>query len=510
MNQFTGSTQHPLLAEWSAYFQGQEYTYASEWRMLAARGMSLACNDPFIAALISAAIQVTLGPTGLRLQSLFDSTPEEAGVSDGDRKLRRILTAICESSWYGRDIDAEGSRNRREIEALLLWMSWAIGEGFAIRSWKNGRSVWRIVMPDRVRNPGLLYNTAAMRDGFRLDESGSIIGLWVASTNRAVTGQYIPDGDPIYVPWFAEDGTPNVIHRKGFTLPGMLRGVTRLAPMIVLSRQLGSVLESHVASKRLQAIHGMIVEADSPEEYQAAQATGDALDPYTFTIKGPLGIWVKRPGQGVDLPKTEFSGQDLTDYCKLMYMVQCASVGMPVDVVLCNLGDASLSSARAGLDQLDRFGQTEQEQHISECTSVMDRVEISDRVARGELAISSSDWSQILAGKYSRPPKFSTDGKKDADMVKALRDAGFSKTTSMARVGGSFEDETELLAAEAEFEKAHGVVSTPATPSGAGSQPTPTPTDSGTQTTPAPEGQPAASLPWWRTILSRHRPRKAA
>jgi capsid protein len=513
MTQFTGASAHPLLADWFAFYQSQEYTYASEWRTLASRGMALACNDPFIAAMIGQAINLTLGPVGLHLQSLFDSTPEEDGVSDTDLKTRRVITAILEMSWYGKDIDAEGSRTRREMEAILIWMSWAIGEGFAIRTWHSGRSTWRIVMPDRIRNPAMELNTATIRDGFRIDASGRIVGLWVANTNWLQSGPGAADAAPVYVPWFAADGTPNVIHRKGTCLPGMLRGVTRLAPMIILSRQLGSVLESHVAAKRLQAIHGMIVEAETPEEYQQAQATGDALDPFTFQVKGPLGIWVKKSGQTIDLPKTEFSGTDLTAYCVLMYKIQCAAVGMAVDVVLCQLSEASLSSARASLDQVDRWAQTEQEQHIAECAGVIDRVEIADAIATGTMTLSTEKWAQIMAGKYSRPPRFSTDALKDANTVKAMLEAGFSKTSAFARVSGSFEDETELRAAEKVFEAAHGVsASTGSTPNSSGPGQPPTPADP--SAAPATEDQspnsppqsnpPAqASAPWLRRQFAR-------
>jgi hypothetical protein len=94
-------------------------------------------------------------------------------------------------------------------------------------------------------------------------------------------------------------------------------------------------------------------------------------------------------------------------------------------------------------------------------------------MARGELTLTTDKWPQIMAGKYSRPPKFSTDAKKDADTVKSMQDAGFSKTTAMARVGGSFEDETELKAAEKVFEAAHGITPTVPTSSVPGQPPTP-------------------------------------
>jgi capsid protein len=517
---FNGSSDHPLLTDWLTYFRGQETTWASEWRMLAGRALALVCNDPFIAALVAAAIQGTLGPTGLRHSSLFDDTPNEPGTSDSSRAIRRNITALCTASWYGRDLDAEGIRTRGEIEWQLAWMAWVLGDGFAVRVWRKGRSVWRIVTPDRVKNPDGRGNDDKIRDGFQLDSDGKVIGIYVDTGSVGTYGIWMPGGKPQYFPWFAADGTPNVIHRVGFRIPGMLRGVTRLAPMIIMSRQLGGVLESHVASKRMQAIYGMIVEAEDTEAYKAAQATGDTLDPYNFAVKGPLNLWVKPPGSTVQFTDTKFNGADLDAYLNIMYRVQCAAVQMPVDVVLCQMGDASLSSARAGLDQFDRTCQSEQERHLAECTTIMDRVEVAGAILRGELSLPTDNWQQIMAGKYQRPPKYSTDRLKDANTITALIAAGFSRTTAFEIVGASFEDESELRAAEAQFDAAQGhggspapaastdPAKTPAAPaSGQGQAPTPT-EQAGDM--PSPEDQtkpdkPAASAPWWKRILSHRR-----
>lgn len=454
--QFTGASMHPLLSDWMTWIRSSEHVWASEFRLLAGRALALASNDPFIAALARAHVLGTLGPIGLRASSLYDDTPGDSSTTDAARLQRREINAITGASWYGMELDAENAQSRLEIEQALCWLAFVVGDGIAVRVWRKGRSRWRIIPAERVANPKGRPNDDRLRDGFTLDEDGAIDGIYV---QRGSIGPYgvAVDEKPVWVQWVADDGTPNVIHRKGYTLPGMFRGVSRLAPMIVMSRQLNGMMESHVAAKRLQAIHGLVVEAESPEDYQAAQATGDALDPYNFKVKGPLGVWVKPPGSAFEFTHVDTKGEDLTAYFMLMYKVQCAAVQYPVDVVLCQMGNSSLSSARAGLDQFDRTCQADQEAHISQCTAVIDRAAISDSIALGELKLMATNWPLIMAAKYQRPPKYSTDRLKDANTIIALMEAEVSGTTAFETAGLSWEDEQELRRAEAEFRKEHGL-----------------------------------------------------
>ncbi len=452
MTMFEGASQHQLLADWVTSWTNQpEWTWASEWQTLASRGQALACNDPFAAALVAAIIQGTLGPTGLRHSSLCDPDQGRATTTEQTRARRREFNAATAASWIGRDLDADGVRTRRDLEEALAWSAFVTGDGFAIRLWRDGRSVWRIVDQSRVCNPLGKGNGPNLRDGFALDSSGKVTGIYASTGNFTTTGYWKPS-EPVFIPWTAEDGTPNVIHRVGFRLPGMMRGVSRFAPMIVMTRQISGVLESHVAGKRLQAIMAMITEAESPEAWAAALAAGTAVDPTRLRIQGPLNVWVKSPDSGeVQFTDTKFNGQDLEAYLKICYRVLCAVNQVPVDVVLCQMGDAPLSSARAGLDQFDRTCTTEQERHIAECASAIDRTVISDAVAMSELSIGTSTWPQAMAGKYSRPPKYSTDRKKDADTIEKLMAVGFSGTTAFATVGADWEDEQEQRRAESEF-----------------------------------------------------------
>lgn len=469
---FDGAGQHPLLREWQTWVADHSWVWPTEAQSLAARGQWLGTNDPFVASLYGAHSQGTMGPLGLRLTSIYDPKPDAKSTDEATRAIRRRITAVCEVTWHGTSLDAEGVRTRRELEEAVDWFAFFHGDGFLVRVTKGGRSRWQIIHPDRVRNPDGKANNETMRDGFRIKD-GTVAGLWIHSPLAFGGGvMSTPVKPPIYVPWTSDDGTPNVVHKPGLRLPGMIRGVCRVSPMIVMLRQLHGVLESHVAAKRLQAIYGMIVEAQSPEDWKAAQADGTALDPAAMNVRGPLNVWIKPPGTTVDFTDTKFNGADLKDYLTLCYKVLCAVLQLPVDVVLCQLTDAALASARAGLDQFDRTNQTEQESHISSVSRILDEVAVRDAVVYDGLELPADSWAQIMAGKYARPPKYSTDRKKDAETIKALMDAGVSGPTAFEMFGLNWEDEQELRAACLAFLAAQGLTPAAPQPSNADKPPT--------------------------------------
>lgn len=455
MTTFAAAGQHPLLANWEIWLAEQSMIIPTEARTLGERGTWLVCNDPFIASLYAAHRQGLFGPLGPRHESLYDEDMDEADTSDASRAMRRRLNRINAATWEGRELDAENARTRRELEEAADLAAFATGDGFAVRvdgDADSGRSRWRLTHRDRVRNPDGKPNTATMRDGFVL-VNGRIAGIWVHP--GVFAGSPETKAKPTFYPWTATDGTPNVIHKRGFALPGMLRGVTRLAPMIIMERQVSEGLISHAAAKRLQAIHAMVMEAQNPEEYKKAMANGTALGSEAWSVNGPLSVWVKPTGSAaIEFLTPEFKGEDLTAYLMICYKVQCAVLQMPVDVVLCQMGEASLSASRAGLDQFDRTCQTEQEDHIAAVTKPIDRVAVADEIAAGRLVVNAKDWSAIMAGQHQRPPKYSTDDLKMAQTMQELQKAGVSKTSALKRGGFNAQDESELIAAERQFDAA--------------------------------------------------------
>ena len=99
MTAFQGASSHPLVSQWVAWLQDQQWIIPQEATTLAARGEWLGCNDPFIAALYAAHLQGLMGPLGPRLSSQCDANPGEAATSDATRAIRRRITAMAAATW---------------------------------------------------------------------------------------------------------------------------------------------------------------------------------------------------------------------------------------------------------------------------------------------------------------------------------------------------------------------------------------------------------------------------
>jgi capsid protein len=486
MSTFTAGTANRAFADWSASQDDPQLIWVQEGDTIAARALSLACNDPFAAAMANAFVQGIHGPAGLQLESQYDSQQEESETTDEDRDIRREINAMIADTWFGTDIDAGGQLTRREIERQASWSAFVLGNGFGVRVWKPNRagsgfsSTWRLVAPHRVSNMDGRPNDSQLRDGIELDANGVPVALHVEVTKVGSFGVYSRQ-EWKRIPWFAPDGTPNVFHRRGLVIPGMYRAISMLAPMIFTMRQTQGVVEAHVLGKRIQAMFPLIFQVEDPEKFRQYQQANAV---YTPGMKlGPTSSVVISKDDAITFPEVKYDGSDVKDFMHLVWREQCASVGFPLEVVLAMMGDASLASARASLDQFDRTCQGYQEDAISQVTQVIDRARIAEAMATGEIDIPNGmRWSAILAGEYRRPPKYSTDRLKDANTVIQLQKAGVSGSTAFKMIGLSYESEREMVASEKEFNAAQGL-SAPA-------EIAPDPT---TQETPPVNGQPDTS-----------------
>jgi len=497
---FVAGGNHRLLADMSMVLTDPSWTWTWEAGIMAARAQELVANDPFSQAMVAAKLDNTHGPAGLRVKSLAYLT--DSGVTTtAERALRRKVERIIDRS-RGHTFSADGLLTRRQLMRQLDWCATVLGEGYLVRVLKDGAAHytrWRLVRPERVSNPDNVPNNPRLYEGLELDASGEVIAIWVRTD---VVGEWGSRNESKWqrIPIIAKDGTRNVIRRTGLLLPGMLRGVSMFAPLVLLVKQLQGTMEAHVTTKRAQACMPIITYTDDPDALKEAEENGTLLTPYaTFA---PLKVFYARLGTQVVLPTIDFKGDDYKAFVTTMYRVLTAAWAMPVEVVLCQMGEASLASARAGLDQLDRTAQTWQIDHVEQAEQPADRAAIAEGVASGELEPGEAGMDGLAAGTYRGPPKYSTDRKKDADTIGILVANDVSKTTALAMFGMDYEDEQEQKAQDAETEALHTTTATapiqpvveetpldpPAEPAGDDS----TPNDDGEPV--GPDGEPVTSI----------------
>lgn len=444
------------------------FDWSRDFLTIAGRATEQVCNDPFLAAMAASFVMGTHGPTGLTMRSLaFQEPSEEIATTKSERALRRTIeTNLAYAS--GRCASADGMLTRKQLDAALSWLACVMGEGWAVRNLKASRHAryatrWRLVRPERISNPDGKPNSDRLYHGLELDASGEITAIYVESWTLGYGGS-VKKRTWERVEWFHKDGTANVVHRVGWRLPGMLRGISMFTPMLLLSKQVAGVIEAHVIAKRAQACNPVIyyvVDAKAAAEEHAKQYGGEAADYYVtpHTDFDTLTVLYANIGQGnaVQWTDTKFNGADLTQFLDASYRVLCAAWGLPVEVVLAQMGKASLSSARAGLDQYDRTCQAWQDDAITEVSRPIDESYIAEMVALGEIEPGEAGLPGLFAGRYSRPPKYSTDRLKDAGTMRAWLDCGRSYTAVFAEFGYSFEDEIEERKRDEDFLKAIGV-----------------------------------------------------
>lgn len=453
--QFVGASSHKLFADWMTAIMPQDFVWSAEVPTMRSRSLDLWCNEPFYAAMVGAELHGTHGPSGLRFHSLADPAPDDRRTSPNTRALRRSITAATDATWRRAAWSADGTMTRRKAEYTAHWMGCVLGDGFGVRvSGSDGRDRWRLIEPDRISNPDGRPNDQEWRDGLRF-----VNGEWTGvAVQRAQIGAWgsLNQSSWQYVPVRAADGSPNVFHRFGYRLPGMARGIPTSAPLLLLLRQLQGTVEGHVVAKRAQAVMPIVYQTDDEEELAAALAAKARLG--VNAVLGPLSVVVARKDAAdVKFMETKFNGADLKDFLTTCYRTLSATRGLPIEVVLAQMADASLSSARAGLDHFDRVCQGFQNDHIEEVGSKIDEAAIRESVARGDLDLSGLADDQVTAGDYARPPKYSTDRLKDANTIKTLMETEVSGTTAFAQFGLSWEDEQEKRAEEASFRASQGL-----------------------------------------------------
>jgi capsid protein len=445
--QFEAAHNNRLMGQLPPLISEPNYDYTRDAAKLSARAQQLVANNPFAAALIQCELDNTHGPEGLSPVSLaqFDAT---APVSPADHSARETIER-AHRLWRASAFDATGQLSGKAFDRQLHWLANVCGDAFAIRVWKPGRknnpfaTAWRIIRPERVSNPDGKANSETLYHGLKLNSAGEIIGIYVDVTPDTGLNTYSHKRKHEYIPWYNDDGTVNVVHRHGLRIPGMLRSVSVFAPMLLLAKQLGGTIEAHVTGKRAQACNPVICYVDDPKE--AAAAAGASSDSIVgpHTKFNPLQVYYAKFGYNIQFTNTNFNGTDLDAFLRIGFRVLCAVRQLPVEVVLCQMGEASLASARAGMDQVDRTAQGWQCDHIDEAANPVNASFISELNARDLLTSGPTGIASLAQFRYRRPPKYSTDRKKDGETITIWIKAGASPTSAFSAFGWDYEDETD-------------------------------------------------------------------
>lgn len=457
-NSHQGAWRDRLQGRWRIW----EYDPNDDWIFdavaLGNRAADLVRNDPVMSALMVSKLIGTHGSEGLKFRSLYQEDASQE-TSPAEAVIRGELEDEIRQSSCGTQLDASGIMTRRELEEALDENATVYGECWAIRQFIPNRvgariaTCWRLIRHDRVCNPPNRVDGDNLYQGIELDDNGAPVAVWFGPPRRFGIVYHIEDFTR--VPWYGPDGARNVIHRIGKRVPGAYRGISMFSSNIFMAKQTKGLLDAQVVAKRIQACHPIFIECDDPKAAAAADKNGAVWGPNTTMEPGK--VYYVGHGNAVHFSSWQFQGADMKAFLDTLYRNQFSAWGMPIDVVLAQLGNTNMAASRSAWLQYYRQCTRWQDDHREQVSKIIDESIIREAVARGRIKTPLTDWNRIMIGRYVRPPRSMPDPLKEAMAVKEWASLGRDLTGLFAESGVDFRESIMERAMNDKFLEAQGV-----------------------------------------------------
>lgn len=466
---YPASRVTPNTLDWPVIGTDANDDWWREASSIANRSWHLWRTNPYARAIQVTIEEGTLGANGLIPRSIFRN---DAGLSvrADDPAQETILADLCakrgmveqslRSAYKGTRFDAAGQSSKRQMTATMLLCCYVAGDGVAIRQWKPSRpgrqyqaTCWRVVDPSRVSNPNFGTNSATMFEGFELDDDGVPIAVHVQRRNPYAV--QVVDYTWDRIPFFAPDGTRNVVHLKAPGRADEIRGVSFYASFMGLINQLGAVTDAYVVAKRIQACIGII--RCTPDQIAAAAAGKNGSTTTQGAKIYPGMIMDVQAGTTITPLQWNFNGTDHTQFQDSLLQAICAAIGMPMEYVQHRLTKSNMASARAALMQAYRTFHVAQEMVISQVEQPWAESVIAEDMARGRLDLGTDDLDQIFSLRFNRPAKQFPDPVREATAAGLWIGLGKSPSSVFAEQGMDHEQEVLQNGQDRAFMAAHAV-----------------------------------------------------
>lgn len=439
---YEGAAQNRFLQDFQDELRDANDDWWMDARTLAARSWQLFHNDPYFHALVETLVGGVIGAGGLRFRSLYQEDDGQ-DTTQAELDTRAAINARVRRATARTRIDANGLLSYRDAQAVLYRSCLVTGDGIAVRVWKPNRinathgTCWRHLDSARISNPNLGANTDHMFEGFELDDDGAPIAVHAQRShpNRTRTSpSFVWDRIPFYAP----DGSLNVIHRKRIQRPEQIRGIGIATPVLLYLAMLKGTSEAWAIAKRIQASYALLIKTKNPVEAAAADRYGA-----TLTGRSPI-----KPGgryyhnhDAVEPLNWQFQGSDYENFRNPIIEAVCAVENVPYEMVLQRLTKSNLASSRAALLSYYTTCRREQDAHIEQAELPRIEAFLREDIVRGNLSVRSQDWDEITRGRWQRPPRVWPDPEKEAKAARAWEGLGRSLTGIYDEAGLDFEAE---------------------------------------------------------------------
>ena len=317
---------------------------ANSLSTLRSRARQLVRDMPAMATAVDRLEQYTVGD-GIRLQGRVKD-PDTGKLAQG------INTRIEDAwKWWCDEADAGGRLHFYELQQLACRQEIEVGEYVIVKQVTRAANrflPFQLLMlePDQVAG----YGATPL--------PGNDIYQGIEYDPRSSKSQAFHFDDPDR--WKKPLRIPanQVIHGFRTLRPTQLRGVTPLAPAILLAHQLRDYLEAEISSAQRAARWLAFVTSQDPAasmEAFGALATpaheAHGNEKYTMEMGNAI-IDFLRAGENVTIANHNRPGESFTPFVKFILQTFAATLGVTYEMVSGDYGDAKYTGARVGRNDM--------------------------------------------------------------------------------------------------------------------------------------------------------------
>ena len=324
------------------YDQKVNTVIGSSVRVMRARARQLVRDMPAMATAVGRLAEFTVGD-GLILQ---------ARVKDPSTgKLAKELNQKIEDCWkfWCEDADMGGRLCFEEIQQLCARQETEVGEYIGIKYLTQGQSYLpfrlMLVEPDQLCGYGATPLPGnEVFEGVEYDpRTGRAQAYHFEDATRWKSVLRIP--------------ADQVLCGYQTLRPGQLRGVTPLAPAILLANSLSDFIDNELLSAQMAARYLAFV--TSPDPSETMKAFGAALTPeasthpekYTMEMGGAIVDFLKT-GESVTLANHNRPGDAFSPFTQWAVQTFAATVGVTYELLSGNYTEAAYTGARLGRNDM--------------------------------------------------------------------------------------------------------------------------------------------------------------
>lgn len=344
------------------------------------------------------------------------------------------------------EADADGQLDFYGLQSLLAGAEFESGECLVrLRARRPGDMLTvplqlQLLEPDVLDNAQLTQNPGTgfeINQGIELDPIGRRVAYWMRRRHPGDAHlQTFADQTPVRVP--AED----VLHIFEVQRPGQLRGVPRLATVLVLLHELDEYQDAELMRKKIAALFAGFITTDvsfAPNADLLAQSQTTKTEEHELTLEPGL-LQHLDPGQNITFSEPADVGNNTDSFIKSQLRKFAAGLGLTYEQVANDLSGVNYTSMRSGLLEFRRNIERLQQQLI--CYQFAHKVArrwFLDARASGQLRRASNEV--FLGLKWLSSGWQHVDPVRDENAAILAVQAGFeSREDEVARRGKSIEE----------------------------------------------------------------------